>query len=83
MDFGLDNCTNSQVERKIERRRTMAMEKAVAFVDEERGGALAKAVRPMLTEAAIQTITYDLQMAERLVTEALEEAVDYGQIPGV
>ena len=37
----------------------------------------------MLTEAAIQTITYDLQMAERLVTEALEETVDYGQIPGV
>lgn len=60
----------------------MVTEKAMT-VDEERVVALAKAARPMLTEAAIQTITYDLKMAEKLVTEALEEEVDYGQIPGV
>jgi len=52
---------------------------AVAEVDEER----AVALRPKLTDAAIKAITYDLQMAQKLVMEALEEGVDYGQIPGV
>ncbi|MBA7594301.1 hypothetical protein ES703_01242 [subsurface metagenome] len=60
----------------------MVTEKAVV-IEEEKGGVLAKATRPMLTETAIQAITYDLKMAERLVTEALEVDVDYGQIPGV
>jgi len=57
---------------------------AVEVVNEERGAIAAqRAIKPQLTEAAITSITYDLQMAEKLVTEALEEMVDYGQIPGV
>ena len=60
----------------------MVTERAMT-VEEENVAALTKAPRPMLTEAAIQVITYDLKMAEKLVTEALEEDIDYGQIPGV
>ena len=40
-------------------------------------------LRPMLTEQSIKAINYDLKMAEKLVTEVLENAIDYGQIPGV
>ncbi len=50
---------------------------------EERVVAPSKAIRPQLTEAAIKTITYDLHMAEKLVTEVLEDGVDYGKIPGI
>lgn len=39
--------------------------------------------RPMLSPAAIQAITYDLKMAEQLVSTVLEEGIDYGQTPGV
>ncbi len=40
-------------------------------------------LRPVLTEQSIKAIVYDLKMAERLVTEVLEEGIDFGQIPGV
>lgn len=55
----------------------------IALTDETRLSPPIGKLRPMLTERSIETITYDLKMAEKLVTDALEEGIDYGQIPGV
>ena len=52
----------------------------VAHDEEQR---LPAKLRPMLTDRAIAAITYDLKMAEKLVTTVLEEGIDFGQIPGV
>jgi len=51
--------------------------------DKDSPTGLMTAIHPMLTEQAIKNITYDLKMAEKLVTESLEEEIDYGQIIGV
>lgn len=61
----------------------MVSDKERAQAEEEPTAVATRATMPMLTEAAIQTITYDLKMAEKLTAEALEVDIDYGQIPGV
>ena len=68
---------------KLKRRCAMATEEAIVERGEEKALTPQNVATPKLTETAIQTITHDLTMAERLVTEALEEKIDYGQIPGV
>ncbi len=63
----------------------MKEERTVAVVEDTPPGTVVESTyhRPTLSPAAIQAITYDLQMAEQLVTRVLEQGIDYGQIPGV